>query len=84
MRRHGNPRCKAEVTVVHSCSPGFLTPLPVGLCLTDELSESKAQTLRQVSGCACQLNRWMQHHPVHWFDDACAGEPSVWLCSAKT
>jgi hypothetical protein len=27
---------------VHFCSPVFLTPLPISLCLKDELSERKA------------------------------------------
>src|SRR5580698_6207926 len=35
MRRHANPRCTAEVTAVHFCSPVFLTPLPISLCLKD-------------------------------------------------
>jgi hypothetical protein len=52
MRRHANPRCTAEVTAVHFCSSVFLTPLPISLCLKDELSETVAQTLRQVSGYA--------------------------------
>jgi len=36
-----------------------------------------------VSDYACQLNRSMQHHPVRCFDNACAGELSVWLHSVK-
>jgi len=30
------------------------------------------------SGWRCQLNRSMQHHPTHWFDNACPEEP-IWL-----
>ena len=41
-------------------------------------------TENHMSDNACQLNRSMQHHPVHRFDYACAGEPSVWLYSVDT
>jgi hypothetical protein len=32
----------------------------------------------------CQLNRSMQHRPVHRFGNASAGDPFIWVCTIKT
>jgi hypothetical protein len=51
---------------------------------TDDFREWDFPVLDLSPGKRCQLNRRRQHHRVRNFDNARAGEPSVWLYSVNT